>query len=168
MSTAFVICGSPGAGKSSYGMRLSQDRGAVFLDIDTVTERLVRAGLSLAQRDPDDRDSEDFKAAFRQPIYETLFDIARSQLQWLDVVIVGPFTRELRNPEWPAELSEILRSSVEVHYVYCAPAIRRERIAQRANPRDRAKLRDWSQHSQYYGAEAPPDFAHVYIDTSHG
>jgi hypothetical protein len=137
-----------------------------LLDIDSVTERLVRAGLRLAQQDPDDRDSDGFRDTFRQPIYETLFDIARENLQWNDVVIVGPFSQELRNPEWPSELSEILQSPVEVHYVYCAHEIRRERLSRRANPRDGAKLRDWEHYLQYYGAEEPPDFSHVYIDTS--
>ena len=166
MNKAFVVCGSPGSGKSRHGKQLSKDRGAVLLDIDTVTERLVRAGLSLAQQDPDDRDSDAFKKTFRQPIYETLFGIARENLLWNDVVIVGPFTRELRNPEWPSELSEILQSPVEVHYIYCAPEIRRERLSHRGDPRDGAKLRDWEHHVRYYGAEDPPDFPHVFIDTS--
>jgi predicted kinase len=99
MNKTFVVCGNPGSGKSFYGRQLSKDHGAVFLDIDIVTERLVRAGLSLAQQDPDDRDSDGFKETLRQPIYDTLFDISRENLQWNDVVIVGPFTKELRNPE---------------------------------------------------------------------
>ena len=166
MNKAFVVCGSPGSGKSCYGRQLSKNRSAILLDIDLVTERLVRAGLRLAQQDVDDRDGDAFKKTFRQPIYETLFDIAQENLQWNDVIMVGPFTRELRNPEWPAELSERLQSPVEVHYVYCKPEIRRERLTRRANPRDGAKLRDWQHHSRYYGAEEPPDFPHVYIDTS--
>lgn len=166
MHKSFIICGSPGAGKSTYGKRLSQERKAAFLDIDTVTERLVRAGLSLSQGDPDDRDSSDFKTTFRQPIYDTLFDIARENLHWCDVVITGPFTKELRNPNWPFQLSEQLQSPVEVHYVYCTPHIRKKRLVQRANPRDSAKLRDWQTYIQYYGTEQPPVFPHVYIDTS--
>ena len=166
MKKAIVVCGSPGSGKSRYGRQLSKDREAVLLDIDTVTERLVRAGLNLAQHDPDDRDSSIFKETFRRPIYETLFDIARENLQWTHVIIVGPFTKELRNPEWPSELKHILNSPVEIHYVYCAPEIRRERLARRANPRDVAKLRNWQHHIQYYGTEEPPGFPHVFIDTS--
>ncbi len=166
MKKAFIVCGSPGAGKSRYGRQLSKDRGAVLLDIDTVTERLIRAALNLAQQDPNDRDSATFKETFRLPIYETLFDIAREILQWNDVVIIGPFTQELRNPEWPHELGETLQRPVEIHYVYCAPAIRRDRLTQRANPRDRAKLCDWQHHLRYYGDEEPPDFPHVFIDTS--
>ncbi|UCE62573.1 MAG: AAA family ATPase [Nitrospirota bacterium] len=166
MNKAFVVCGSPGSGKSCYGRQLSKNRSAVLLDIDLVTERLIRAGLRLALQDPDDRDSDVFKKTFRQPIYETLFDIARENLRWNDVVIVGPFTKELLNPQWPSELREKLQTPVEVHYVYCASDIRRERLSRRANPRDAAKLRDWRRHIQYYGSEQPPHFPHVYIDTS--
>ena len=119
MKKAFVVCGSPGSGKSGYGRQLSKEREAVLLDIDTVTERLVRAGLNLAQHDPNDRDGGVFKETFRLPIYETLFDIARENLPWTDVIIVGPFTKELRNPEWPSVLKKTLNSPVEIHYVYC-------------------------------------------------
>ena len=166
MNTAFVICGSPGAGKTTYGKRLSRKRAAVFLDIDTATERLVRAGMGLANYNPDDRDSPAFKQAFRQPIYDTLFDIARENLEWSDVVLAGPFTREIRNLNWLTELGEQLRHPVEVHYVFCAPEVRRERLIQRDNPRDRSKLEDWQTYLQYYGAEQPPVFPHVYIDTT--
>ena len=164
--TAFVICGSPGSGKSTYGRRLSKERKIFLLDIDTVSERLVQAGLALAQRDQNDRDSVGYKESFREPIYLTLFDIAKENLQWQDVVIVGPFTQELRNPEWPSELSKMLRCVVEVHYVWCAREIRKQRLSRRANPRDRAKLLDWEHHIQYYGDERPPDFPHISINTS--
>ena len=166
MRKAYIVCGSPGSGKSHYGRQLASERHAVLLDIDSVTERLVRAGLTLAQKDPEDRDSGTFKETFRLPIYDTLFDIARENLPWNNVVIVGPFTQELQNPEWPSELSKKLENPVEVHYVYCAPEIRKERLSRRANPRDNAKLRDWQHHIQYYGTEEPPNFPHVYIDTS--
>ena len=167
MHTAFLVCGSPGSGKSVYAKRLATDRRATVLDIDTVTERLVRVALDESGQNPDDRDSEYFKGTYREPIYQTLFDIARENLPIQNVIIVGPFTKELRNPDWPSQLLEMLGCPVEVHYVYCSPEIRRERLARRANPRDREKLRDWQHHSQYYGAEEPPGFPHVFIDTSH-
>ncbi len=81
-----------------------------------------------------------------------------------DVVIVGPFTREIRDPAWPKKLREILAGPVEVHYVRCDPAIRRQRLQARGNPRDRAKLDDWDNHVRYYGDESPPVFEHVLVD----
>lgn len=127
---------------------------------------MVRAGMAMAQQNPDDRDSSGFKQTFREPIYETLFDIARENLQWCNVAIAGPFTREIRDPNWPDALSNRLQSSVEVHYVYCPPDVRKERLISRSNPRDRAKLLDWQHYIQYYGTEAAPDFPHIFVDTS--
>jgi hypothetical protein len=136
------------------------------LDIDPVTERLVRLALAQSGQDVDDRDSENFKSTFRAPIYETLFDIARENLSIQDVVIVGPFTKEIRDPHWPSGLSKALGGEVEIHYVGCPPEIQKRRLASRGNARDLAKLKDWDVYIQYYGVESPPVFKHVFVDGS--
>ena len=138
----------------------------MLLDIDTTTERLVRTGLTESGHSPDDRDSEYFKKIWREPIYEALFDIARENLPYHDVVITGPFTREIQDANWPNELSRKLNAPVEVHYVQCPPEIRKQRMARRGDARDRAKLADWERYIQYYGEEHPPVFEHVLIDGS--
>ena len=163
MHTTHIICGSPGAGKTTYARQLASAKHAALLDIDTVTERLVRLALREVGHDPDDRDSETFKRIFRGPIYATLFDVARDNLPFQDVVVVGPFTRELRDPEWRAQLSQALGCPVTVHYVACPPEIRRQRLAKRGDARDRAKLQDWENYIQYY-EESPPVFEHVLVD----
>lgn len=165
MHTTYIVCGSPGAGKTTYARKLASDRSAALLDIDTVTERLVRLALREAGYDPDDRDSEYFKRTYREPIYETLFDIARENIPFQEVVVVGPFTKELRDPDWPAKLSEQLGGSVEVHYIHCPPEIRRQRLAQRGDTRDLAKLRDWENYIHYYN-ESPPVFEHILVNGS--
>ena len=76
MYTSYIVCGSPGSGKSTYARQLAAVEHATLLDIDTVTERLVRIALVQSGHSKDDRDSECFKRNFREPIYETLFDIA--------------------------------------------------------------------------------------------
>lgn len=168
MNTAYIICGSPGAGKTTYGRQLALELKAAFIDIDTATERLVKLALSLAGQDPDDRDSRFFKTRFRQPIYDSLFDIARENLPLSDVVVTGPFTREIRDPDWPAHVATRLGSHVAVHYVYCPPKERKNRILARNNPRDDAKVGDWETFNTYYGDEDPPCFPHEFIDTSSG
>lgn len=164
MHTTYIVCGGPGAGKSTYARNLAAAREATLLDIDTVTERLVRIALREAGQDPDDRDSEYFKLTFREPIYETLFDIARENLPHRDVVVVGPFTRELADPDWPAKLTQSLWGPVEVHYVACPPETRRRRLAERGEARDLAKLQNWENYIRYYGEEKPPVFEHILID----
>jgi predicted kinase len=165
MHTTYIVCGSPGAGKTTYGRKLSRAKHAALLDIDTVTERLVWIALRELGHSPDDRDSEYFKRIFRDPIYATLFDIARENIPFQDVVVVGPFTKELRDPAWPSELSQTLGGAVEIHYVSCPLEIRRQRLAKRGNPRDLAKLQDWENFIQYY-EESPPVFEHVFVDGS--
>ena len=164
--TVIVVCGGPGAGKSTYAQRLAEQRQAVLLDIDTVTDRLVRLALAASGHKEDDRDSDYFKKHFRGPIYNTLFDIARENLARLDVIIVGPFTREIRDSSWPARLQTALGASVEIHYVDCQPEVRRKRLAQRGASRDFAKLADWENHVLLHADGNPPEFPHIYVDTS--
>ena len=59
------------------------------------------------------------------------------------MVIVGPFTKEIKDPGWPSKLNLVLGSSIEVYYVRCAHEIRRHRLDRRGNARDLAKLNDW-------------------------
>jgi predicted kinase len=166
MYTSYIVCGSPGSGKSTYARQLAAVMHTTLLDIDTVTERLVRIALVQSGHSQDDRDSEYFKRSFREPVYETLFDIARENLYFQDVVIVGPFTKEIKDLSWPSRLSLILGSLIEIHYVQCAHEIRRRRLAHRGDARDLAKLNDWANYIQYYGDESPPVFEHVLVDGS--
>jgi predicted kinase len=167
MPKAIIVCGTPGSGKTTHARQLVASRTATLLDIDSATERLVRVGLVESGHSADDRDSEYFKQTYREPIYQALFDIARENLPYHDVVITGPFTKEIQDPDWPAKLASELGSPVEVHYVQCPPEIRRNRLAARGDARDLAKLADWDRYINYYGEEQPPVFEHVLVDGAH-
>ncbi len=158
----WIVAGAPGAGKSTVGREMAVRHKCALLDIDTATERVVRAGLGLAGCDQDDRDSPKFKAAFRDAIYETLFDLAMEQHS---SIVVGPFTSELRDPQWLDKLKKRLQTaSVEVVWVACSDATRRLRLQQRGTPRDRAKLENWEQHVAYCAADGPPKCRHMRLD----
>ncbi|EMI56578.1 AAA family ATPase [Rhodopirellula sallentina] len=147
-----IVTGAAGVGKSTFGKHLAVELGAVFLDSDTVTEPVVRAGLTAAGLDPTDRDSPEYKRLFRDAVYECLFATAAENLTHTSVVIVGPFTRELRDANWPKHLHNRFGVQPTIWHVTCSDVLRRERIMKRGNPRDRAKLIDWAQHI----ADAPP------------
>jgi predicted kinase len=166
MHKTFIVCGTPGSGKTTHARRLAAERHACLLDIDTATERLVRIALSESGHNSDDRDSDYFKHTFREPIYETMFDIARENLTLQDVIIAGPFTREINDPDWPNKLGKSLGGAIEVHYVQCTPDVRKIRLAARGDPRDQAKLKDWDNYIRYYGDESVPVFDHILIDTT--
>lgn len=160
-----LVFGPPAAGKTTYARRLAERIGAVMLDSDEVAERLIRAGLSLAGLDPNDRDSPAYKSAYRDVVYETLFDLAQAHLARLPVVIVGPFTREGGEALWPARMAARLGVMPEFHFVWCHPSIRKERIMARGTLRDLAKIADWTAYVATC-REMPPAFPHVWIDSS--
>jgi predicted kinase len=166
MTQAYLVCGSPAAGKTTYGKKLAEEKQAVFLDIDVATGRLVTLALDLSGHDPEDRDSPYFKKHFRNPVYEQLFDIARDNLLLRSVVIAGPFTREMKDPKWPEKLASRLGAAVKIHYVFCPPKIRKERMIKRAQSRDMAKLSDWNNHLHYYDNDPPPACDHFPVDNS--
>ena len=163
---AYVVCGNAGVGKSTFAARLCAERGAALLDIDTLTERLARLVLRGQGLDEDDRDSPAYKALLREPIYETLFDVARENLPHVPCVLVGPFTRERRQADWPERLTARLGSPVEIYYLWCSPEQRRERLAQRRNPRDHGKLLDFLTYAAAGEDPGPLPFQHHRIDTT--
>ncbi len=163
---AYVVCGNAGAGKSTFAAALCAEKGAVLVDIDTVTERLAQLVLRAQGLSEDDRDSGAYKALLREPIYETLFDVALDNLARLPCVIVGPFTRERRQADWPKLLSQRLGAEVEIYCVWCATAERQKRLDRRANPRDRAKLADFETYAAQGEDPEPLPFAHHRIDTT--
>ena len=166
MPTLHIVGGPPASGKTRFGKELAARLGAVFLDIDTVTEPVVKAGLSLAGKNADDRDSPEFKSAYRAPIYEALFNTAIVNLSHIDVVIAGPFTKEFQDANWLDSVRVKVGFTARAYYVTADPRIRKKRLMKRNNPRDRAKLEDWESYLRYYGAESKPPFEHHFEDTS--
>jgi len=164
---ATIVCGNAGVGKSTLGARLAVEQRAVLLDIDTCTERLVRLVLGAHGLDPDDRDSPEYKRLLREPVYESMFDIARANLVHAPVILVGPFTSERRDPSWPDRLRQRLGAPVEIVYVHCAPDERQRRIRARGNPRDAGKLADWDAYAAQGEDGGVPPFPHRLVDTGH-
>jgi hypothetical protein len=163
---AYVICGNAAVGKSTFAARLCRERGAVLIDIDTVTERLARLVLRGHGLPEDDRDSPAYKALLREPIYEALFDVALDNLPHLPCAIVGPFTRERRDPTWPERLARRLDTQVEIYHLWCGADERRQRLERRANARDRGKLADFEAYAAEGEDPEPPPFPHHPIDTT--
>jgi predicted kinase len=157
-----LVCGPPASGKTTHARKLAEELGACLLDSDMATERLVRAGLSLAGHDPDDRDSPAYKQAYRDAVYETLFDLARANLSHVPVVIAGPFTRECGTSDWPERLRESFGVEAEVHFVWCEPEERRRRIEARGEARDIPKLKDWDNYLATCH-ETRPAFPHRFV-----
>ena len=148
-----IVTGAAGVGKSTYGATLAFKLKAALLDSDTLSEAVIRAGMKAAGLDPTDRDSPEYKTIFRDAVYECLFQTAAENLAHINVVLVGPFTRELQDADWPQRLKERLGVEPAIWFLTCPDEVRRQRIAARGNPRDQIKLEAWEQ----YVAEGSPD-----------
>lgn len=164
MPQLFIICGPAGVGKSTYGQSLASGLKACLLDGDTVTEPVVRAGMSFGGKDPNDRDSEVYRNVFRSAVYDCLYATAAENLAHTDVILVGPFKREIRDPEWLGSLRDKFQSQVAVIFVTCDEGVRRERIRRRGNPRDSLKLRNWEEYLEGSDLRAPA-FEHQIVRT---
>lgn len=158
----YLVTGQPGVGKTTWGKALAQRQQAVFLDIDTVTQDVVQAGLSCAQHNPQDRDSEFFKQHFRLPIYASLFATAQSNLTHLPVVITGPFTTELSNPSWHDELTDKFNCPITIFWLHATPDKILQRVQQRGASRDNDKLDNWERYQDYFSQ--PPRCRHIKVD----
>lgn len=90
---------------------------ACFLDSATVSEPVVRVGMVAAGMDPDDRDSPQYRAEFRNAVYECLYAVAEENLPGIFVVLVGPFTREIHEEGWKRNLEFRFEVEVVVSYV---------------------------------------------------
>ena len=165
MKECHLVSGPPASGKTYYARRLASELGACLIDSDEVAERLVRAGLSLAGLDPDDRDSPVYKAAYREVVYETMYDLARSNLAVIPVVLVGPFTKEGGDERWLDLLEKRLGEKPSAHFVWCDPETRRKRIIERGEARDGPKLAAWDEYLRQC-REDRPVWPHRFVDTS--
>ncbi|MEM1082846.1 MAG: ATP-binding protein [Verrucomicrobiota bacterium] len=164
MKACHLVCGPPAAGKTRYARELAVKIKGCLIDSDELAGRLIRAGLELAGMNPDDRDSQQYKAAYRKVVYETMYDLARSNLESVPVVMAGPFTSEGGRPEWPDELERRLGVRPEMHFVWCHAELRRQRIIARGEARDQPKLEAWDDYLKTC-REEPPLWPHRFVDT---
>jgi len=160
-----IVTGPAGAGKSVYSKRLAHRLRACLIDSDVASDRLIRAGLGMAGRDPDDRDSAAYKEVFRDVVYETLFDLAVANLPCAPVVLAGPFTREGGEADWPERLKRRLGVAPVLHFVWCDPGVRRARLVARGERRDGPKLADWEAYAVTCREERPV-WPHKFADTT--
>lgn len=160
----FVVCGNAGTGKTTWAKQLARRERAALLDLDTVSGRLVAAAHAELGRDPNDRDSAEYKRLFRDAVNETLLAIARECAG--PVVLVAPLTRERTRADFPSWLEARAGCPAEIHYFVTDEPVREQRLRARQNPRDAAKFRDYAAYQQHSPLEAPPPYPHRWFDTT--
>jgi mannitol-1-/sugar-/sorbitol-6-phosphatase len=154
--TAWVVAGPAGSGKSTLGRALADARGAVLLDLDTATNPLLDAVIADATWGAGHWNEPQHREVVRPARYAVLRALAADQV--LDeLVLVAPFTAELGGgPEWEALVLSVSPRPVRVVWLDATPELLRDRLAMRADSRDRHAL----------PAGQPPAVPHLRVDAA--
>jgi hypothetical protein len=107
--------------------------------------------MGLLTGDPADRDSPTYLQHLRNGEYAGLLDITRENLALgLQVMLVGPFTREIMAGKFfrPQELGLPANTICRIAWIDLPSDEARRRIERRADPRDAWKLAHWDSYLQ--------------------
>jgi predicted kinase len=150
-----LFAGHAGTGKTTLAKqalpRLAAGTGRdfFFLDKDTAYGALSSHIMGLLTGDPADRDSPTYLQQLRDCEYGGLLDITRENLALgLQVMLVGPFTREIIAGKFfrPQELGLPADTVCRIAWIDLSSEEARRRIEHRADPRDAWKLAHWDSY----------------------
>lgn len=148
-----VVCGPPAAGKSALAQRLVQ-AGWVHLDKDRDGDQLSPQIMAALGRDPDDRDSPDYRRYGHGLAMRLLALASAAHLRaGRNVAVEAPFIgAATAAAEAGARLSEVLvdqygfPEGAATIWVTASHAVRRVRMSARGAARDACKLVDWDSY----------------------
>ena len=152
-----LFAGHAGTGKTTLAKQALPELAArcgrdfFFLDKDTAYGAFSSHIMGLLTGDPADRDSPTYLQHLRNGEYAGLLDITRENLALgLQVMLVGPFTREIMAGKFfqPQELGLPANTICRIAWIDLPSDEARRRIERRADPRDAWKLAHWDSYLQ--------------------
>lgn len=152
---ALFILGHAGTGKSWLTHRFvsrqhEQGHSWCVLDKDVVSEVWTGPLLEAHGQDPNDRDSPFFKEVARDLGYQSTLRVGRDQIEHsTSVVFPGPWSRELANGALFSAEALGLPPETRLRHVWLdlSLEIRKQRIIDRGDPRDKWKLEHWDEYT---------------------
>ena len=140
MSNCFIVAGPAASGKSEFARKLSAHLNYSWIDFDDYIDELVRENQELISK----IGMEDFLRQVREIRYRDLMDRAKIALErGKDIVVSAPFTAEVQDENlWRARLEPVTRLGItpKLFWIETSPEVRRERMASRAEERDKEKV----------------------------
>ena len=152
-----LFAGHAGTGKTTLAkqalplLAARSGRDFFFLDKDTAYGAFSSHIMGLLTGDPADRDSPTYLQHLRDREYAGLLDITRENLALgLQVMLVGPFTREIMAGKFfrPQELGLPANTICRIAWIDLSSDEARRRIERRADQRDAWKLAHWDSYLQ--------------------
>lgn len=152
-----LFAGHAGTGKTTLAKQAlpllagRSGRDFFFLDKDTAYGAFSSHIMGLLTGDPADRDSPTYLQHLRDREYAGLLDITRENLDLgLQVMLVGPFTREIMSGKFfqPQSLGLPANTVCRIAWIDLPSDEARRRIEHRADARDAWKLAHWDTYLQ--------------------
>ncbi len=168
----WVVAGAPGAGKSTTAdvLRRALNPVPALLDKDTLFDGLEGALLEAAGRPHDEREGPWYDEHVKLHEYGALTAAAREiRAAGCSVVLVAPFTRQIRDPAtWASWREELGGDPVRLVWVRCDEDTLRERLEARGRTKDGGKLAEFPAFVARMRPGTPPPVPHLAVDTSAG
>lgn len=150
MKRLILVTSPPACGKTYVSKELAKKLSPiVYLDKDTLIV-LSRQIFAVANEEFN-RSSPFFEANIRNYEYDCVVDLALEALDYADLCLINaPFTREIRDPQWMANMRSRLHEKgalLTVIWIKTDPEIVHQRMIERNSDRDTWKLQHWDAYN---------------------
>lgn len=147
-----VIAGCAASGKTTIARHLAKLMNAAYVDKDDATRRFTDLVLKLHGLPPYDRESEFYVNQVRDTEYDTMFAIAKGNLELgNDVVVSAPFLNVIgAASKWREMRYPVSNPEYDVTMIWISHDLETEhaRMIERAAIRDGNKLRHWDEYAE--------------------
>jgi predicted kinase len=170
--TVIALTGLPGTGKSKLGATLYQSlpRDFAYLDIDTLTQPLLRAALAVNRLSLAKAAASGDLRKLRDAQYSCLWDQVGELVSFgRNVLFVAPMTHELEDP--PAFFRVVANLGPARFFLirtHARPEVVRSRLEQRGDFLDELRLSRWQVDRCRYDRPVPLPMNGLELDTSGG
>lgn len=158
MKRLILITSPPASGKTYVSKQLAKKlKNVVYLDKDTLIV-LSKQIFAVAGQEYN-RSSDFFEKNIRDYEYAAIVALALEALEYDDIVLINaPFTREIRDEKYMADLKSklaLINTKLTVIWVQTDVAVCKQRMISRNSDRDKWKLEHWDEYVAGVNFEIP-------------